>query len=125
MASIIERETKTNEERPVVAGILWKRLENDWPLQVDATLQYAIANSETWWPILTKEDLEINSSYNSYKFTVLPPTPIASPGLSSIKASANPQDSDYWFYIHDPEAQIHYAETIEEHNNNIRKYLGK
>lgn len=135
MASIIERETKTDEERPVVAGILWKRLETDgWLLQVDASVQYAVTNSklktqssklDNYWPILTKEDLDINSPYNSYKSASLPPTPIANPGLSSIKAAVFPENSNYWFYIHDRDGGIHYAETIEQHNNNVRKYLGK
>lgn len=148
LASIVERETKTDAERPVVAGILLKRLGVDWPLQTDATVQYAIANVKCqtrlrasfaevatkaeqgfgeaqcdWWPILTKEDLEINSPYNTYKFTGLPSAPIASPGLSSIEAVVNPQDSAYWYYIHDKEGKIHYARTLEEHNENIRVYL--
>jgi UPF0755 protein len=133
LASIIERETKTTEERPIVSGLFYKRLEVGWPLQADATLQYAIANENcnlkiencSWWMQLTKEDLEINSRYNTYKFAGLPPGPIANPGLSSIKAAIYPQESSYWFYLHDPQGKIHYARTIEEHNENIRKYLGK
>lgn len=146
MASIIERESRKNTERPAVSGILWKRLEADgWLLQADATVQYAVANkncpsgSETlrgqrqnsnvkcnnWWPILTKEDLEIDSSYNSYKYKLLPPTPIANPGLSSIKAAVFPEETSYWFYIHDQEGEIHFAETITEHNLNVRRHLEK
>ena len=135
MASIVERETKTDAERPIVAGILWKRLETPgWYLQADATLQYAVANLklktqnakvDNWWPILTKDDLEVDSPFNSYKYKSLPPTPIANPGLSSIKAVFNPQESDYWFYIHDSQGIIHYAKTLSEHNANVRKYLGK
>jgi UPF0755 protein len=135
MASIIEREAKTNEERPVIAGILWKRLETDgWLIQADATVQYEIGSNncermvsdcEDWWPILTREDLEVLSPYNSYMVDNLPPTPIASPGLSSLKAAIFPVSSDYWFYIHDSEAKIHYAEDIGGHNVNVRRYLGK
>ncbi|MEJ2347990.1 MAG: endolytic transglycosylase MltG, partial [Patescibacteria group bacterium] len=132
LASLLERETITNEERPVVAGILWKRVEAGWPLQVDAAVQYAIATADCqgkieceWWPILTKEDLAINSSYNTYKYPGLPPAPIASPGLSSIKAAIFPEDSPYWFYLHDADGEIHYAETLEEHNANVSRYLGK
>lgn len=135
MASIIERETITDEERPVVAGILWKRLETEgWLVQADATIQYDIGSKnckgrelicDDWWPILTKDDLEIPSFYNSYLNDWLPPTPIANPGLSSLKASIFPKSSDYWFYIHDPEGNIHYGESIEEHNRNVRVYLGK
>jgi len=132
-ASLIERETKGEEEKPVVAGIIYKRLKADWPLQIDATLQYAVADARCqisdvkceWWTPLTKEDLGINSPYNSYKLTGFPPTPISSPGLSSIKAAVYPEESDYWFYIHDVKGVIHFARTISEHNDNIRKYLGK
>jgi UPF0755 protein len=134
LASLLERETITNAERPIVAGVIYKRLEADWPLQIDASVQHAvatancelrIANCENWWPILTLEDLEeTNSPYNTYKFTGLPPTPIASPGISSIKAAISPEESPYWYYIH-ADGQIHYAKTLAEHNRNIRVYLGK
>jgi len=134
LASLLERETKTDEERPIVAGIILNRLKAGWPLQIDATVQYAIGKAkcqmsnvkcDSWWPILTKEDLEINSPYNSYKFKGLPPTPIANSGFGSLKAAIEPQESEYWFYLHDNEGGIHYAKTIEEHNANIRKFLGK
>jgi len=132
MASLLERETITDEERPIVAGILWKRVEAGWPLQVDAAVQYAIATADCqgsieceWWPILTRDDLDINSSYNTYKYPGLPPAPIASPGLSSIKAAIFSEDSLYWFYLHDADGEIHYAETLEEHNANVNRYLGK
>jgi UPF0755 protein len=132
LASLVERETKTDEERPVVAGVLLKRIEIGMPLQVDATVQYAIANSklqipnyklENWWVETTIEDRKINSKYNTYKYAGLPPTPIANPGLSSIKAAIYPQDSPYLYYLHDANGQIHYATTLEEHNVNIRKYI--
>lgn len=132
LASLIERETKKGNEREVVAGILLKRIDAGWPLQVDAAVQYAVATQrsggkiiENWWPILTRDDLAINSPYNTYKFQGLPPAPIANPGLTAIKAAYNPQDSDYWYYIHDNSGVIHYAKTLEEHNQNIAKYLGK
>jgi UPF0755 protein len=125
LASLIERETKTDAERPVVAGIIMNRLEADWPLQIDAANQYGIGTSKNWWPILTRDDLDKKSPFNTYKNTGLPPSPIASPGLSSLKAAYAPEKSDYWFYIHAPNGQIYYGKTIEEHNANIRKYLGK
>lgn len=131
LASILERETKTDEERPVVAGILINRLNAGMPLQVDATVQYAVATSRckmtvtscAWWEPVIKPDLEINSRYNTYKFAGLPPTPIANPGLSSINAAFDPTDSNYLYYIHDADGQIHYAKTLEEQNANVRKYL--
>lgn len=132
LASIIERETRTDEERPVVAGILLRRFGIGMGLQADATVQYAVADNNcragtdcSWWPTLKKEDLQINSLYNSYKYRGLPPTPIANPGLSSIRAAIYPEASDYLYYLHDSNGQIHYAETLEEHNQNVRRYLGK
>jgi UPF0755 protein len=132
LASIIERETREDEERPTVAGILFNRLEIGMGLQTDATVQYALATTKCrvgtmcdWWPILTKEDMSINSSYNTYKYAGLPPAPIANPSLSSIAAVIYPTDSSYLYYLHDGDGEIHYAETLEGHNENIRKYLGK
>ena len=132
LASIIERETKTDTERPIVAGVLLNRLKIGMALQADAATQYAIGSKNCkgktecdWWVPLTREDLEINSPYNTYKFQGLPPAPIASPGLSSLKAAINPTETDYYYYIHDPSGQIHFAKTLDEHNANVRKYLGK
>jgi len=127
LASIVEREAKLEQDRPKVAGILLKRLANDWPLQADAIIQYALgyqSQERSWWKKnLTKEDLEIKSSYNTYKNPGLPPSPICNPGLEAIKAVVWPEDSPYWFYLSDVEGRMHYAETIEEHNENIKKYL--
>lgn len=125
LASILERETKTDAERPIVAGILINRIKAGMPLQVDATVQYAIGAPADWWPILSLDDLKVNSLYNTYKFKGLPPAPIASPGLSSLTAAFNPTPSDYFYYIHDTSGVIHYAKTLAEHNANIQKYLGK
>ena len=125
MASLIERETKTDAERPIVAGIILNRIRIGMALQVDASVQYAVGTSKDWWPILSLADLKINSPYNTYKFQGLPPGPIANPGLSSLKASFAPTANDYWYYIHDSTGLIHYAKTLAEHNANIAKYLGK
>lgn len=125
LASIIERETKTVTERPVVAGILLNRLNLGMALQVDAAVQYAVGTKDNWWPILTKDDLQINSAYNTYKLTGLPPAPISNPGLTSLRAAFEPEQTDYLFYIHDSTGSIHYAKTLAEHNANISKYLGK
>lgn len=132
LASLVERETKNEESRSIVAGILIKRLKAGWPLQIDATLQYALANSQIstsksqlndWWPIVTAVDKKINSPYNTYQNKGLPPTPICNPGLASIKAVVYPQTTDYWFYISDDKGNMHYGRTLEEHNTNIQKYL--
>ncbi len=125
LASLLERETKTDTERPIVAGIIVNRIQIGMPLQVDASVQYAIGTSRDWWPILSLSDLKINSPYNTYKFRGLPPAPIASPGLSSLKAAFKPAATDYLYYIHDSTGQIHYARTLAEHNANVAKYIGK
>lgn len=131
LASIVEREAKYNEDRPIVAGILLKRWRKGWPLQADATLQYALATTtcnlqpETcnWWPKVSRDAKQIDSPYNTYKYKGLPPTPICNPGLALIKAVINPKDSPYWFYLSEPSGTVHYAKTAEEHNENIEKYL--
>ena len=119
IASLLERETFEDSEKPIVAGIIYKRLKNDWPLQIDATLQYAKGN---WEPVFSI-DKEIKSPFNTYKNLGLPPSPIASAGLSSLMAAINPESSDYWYYIHDNDGKIHFAKTLEEHNENIKNYL--
>ena len=131
LASIIERETLTKGERPVVAGVYLKRIDAGWPLQADAAVQYAVANINCrnmieceWWPRpLTSSDLATNSPFNTYKFPGLPPGPIANPGLTSLEAVTNFEESPYWYYIHDSSGTIHYAETLEEHNANVARYL--
>ena len=119
VASLLERETFADSEKPVVAGIIYKRLENDWPLQIDATLQYIKGD---WKPVYSI-DKELNSPFNTYKNLGLPPSPICNPGLSSILASISPESSDYWYYIHDNDGKIHFAKDLDEHNQNISKYL--
>lgn len=126
MASLVEREARSETARAMVAGILWKRLEAGWPLQVDATLQYAKGydqNDKTWWTPPTYLDKNLTSAYNTYQNPGLPPGPIASPSLSAIKATLNPTPSEYWFYLTGNDNQMHYAETAEAHAENIQKYL--
>ncbi len=127
LASLVEKEGKTNEDRPVIAGIIEKRLKADWPLQVDATIQYALGYQpleKSWWKNeLTADDLKMKSPYNTYLNPGLPPAPICNPGLESITAVIYPKNSDYWYYLHDPTGAVHYAKTIDEHNANSAKYL--
>lgn len=127
LASIVEREVKFANDRPVVAGILLKRLKAGINLGADATVQYAQGYSElekSWWrKILTDADLEIDSPYNTRKFAGLPPGPICNPGSASIKAVGTPKTSDFFYYLSDSQGKMHYAKTLEEHAANIRNYL--
>jgi len=118
MAALIEEETRTDEERPVISGILWKRYDADLGLGVDATVRY-ILDKPTG--ALTVGDLNFNSPYNTRKFKGLPPGPIATPGEASIIAALRPEESPYWYYLHGTDGAVHYSETNEEHN--ISKYL--
>ncbi|MDZ7586686.1 MAG: endolytic transglycosylase MltG [Patescibacteria group bacterium] len=124
LASLIEREAKHSQDRPLVSSVLHNRLKINMALQIDATVQYAIGKSDHWWKKdLTKQDLAINSPYNTYLHPDLPPRPIANPGLASLQAAVNPATTNYLFYISDSSGINHYATTLEEHNQNIAEYL--
>ncbi len=121
MASLVEEETRTDEERALVAGILWKRFDEGWGLGIDAAVRY-IVNKPT--AEITHGDLNVNNPYNLRKFKGLPPGPISSISLKSIEATLNPKSSPYWYYLHDKTGLIHYAVSNEEHNTNRYMYLG-
>ena len=129
LASLVEREANSQEAKKQVASIIYKRYLKNWPLEIDATIQYALGyqqQTRLWWKKnLTKADLDIDSPYNTYINPGLPPGPIASPGLDAIEAvlDADPNTS-YWFYISNKDgSQMYYATTLEEHNANIQKHL--
>ena len=126
LASLIEREAREDIDRPIISSVIHNRLNINMPLQIDATVQYALgydAGEQTWWKKnLTVTDLKIDSPYNTYVVTGLPPGPIASPGLAVLKAAANPADTDYIYYITDKNGENHYAKTNAQHNANIKKY---
>ena len=124
VASILEREMNIHEQRPKVAGILIKRWKSNWAIQADATVQYAKGYSGNWWPKVMREDLKnIKSPYNSYLNKALPPSPICNPSLNSVEAVVNYMETPYWFYITGTDGVTRYAETLEEHNENVAKHL--
>lgn len=127
LAAIVERESFSGDERPIIGYIMLERLRIGEILGVDATLQYALGYSKTeqrWWRhTITAQDLELNSPYNTRRRTGLPPAPIANPGLEAIKAVAMPQKTNYLYYLHDAQGRIHYAETLDQHNANVARYL--
>jgi UPF0755 protein len=96
IASMIDREALVPAERPVVAAVIWNRLRDDMLLQIDATIQYALGKTK---PLLTFDDLKIDSPYNTYKHPGLPPTPISNPGLAALQAAAAPAGVDYLYYV--------------------------
>ncbi|MBN2100936.1 endolytic transglycosylase MltG [Candidatus Dojkabacteria bacterium] len=120
LASILERETRHPEDRPMVADILIRRINNNWALEVDATLLYYFGD---WKHEITYQDLQLDTPYNTRQNSGLTPTPICNPGEETIKAILYPEENQYWFYISDADGILHYATTLEEHNANINQYL--
>ncbi len=120
MASIVEREERNDEEKSTVAGILWNRFEANVGLGADATVLYGLGRTSGG---LNAEDLDLDSVYNTRKYAGLPPTPISNPSVSSIRAALYPEDTIYWYYLHDSEGGIHYAKTLDEHNVNKARYI--
>lgn len=126
LASLVEREARLEEDRPLVASVIYNRLSIGMKLDIDATLQYTLGyqeNEKRWWKKgLTNEDKKINSPYNTYTNSTLPPRPISNPGLSAIKAALNPAETNYLYYITDQNGKNRYATSLEGHNANIEKY---
>lgn len=136
IASLIERESGSDEDKAIISAIIWNRLEKKMKLEIDATIQYAkitenlklkAQNLEEileWWPKVLPEDIKNTVSlYNTYKVDGLPPGPICSPSLASIKAVVYPAETEALFYLHSADKKIHTAKTYEEHLQNIEKYL--
>jgi UPF0755 protein len=120
MASMLEKEVKSFEDKKLVSGILWKRLEQGIPLQVDATITFITGKKTTGISI---EDLQIDSPFNTYKYKGLPFGPICNPGIDSILAAIYPQESDFWYYLSIPDGKTIFSKTLEEHNLAKAKYL--
>lgn len=119
MASIIEREVRGEEERAIVSGIFWKRVDAGRGLEADSTVNYVTGHSK---PSVSYEETRIDHPWNTYKYRGLPPGPIGNPSLSAIIAAIRPKANPYWYFLTDPQGKIYYGRTLEEHNAN-RKYL--
>ena len=112
VASMIEREAGIDADRPKISAVIHNRLEREMPLQIDATIQYALPEDNR---LLTEEDYEYPSPYNTYLHSNLPPTPIGSPGLASLRAALEPADADYlYFVVIDDSGRHAFAETYQE-----------
>ncbi len=122
LASIVEKEGRTLEEKKVIAGIFLNRIKGNMRLQSDATVNYATKAGRAR---PTLDDLENDSPYNTYRHDGLPPGPICNPGQDSLEAALNPTPSEYYYYLHDDTGKIYYARTIEEHRVNRSKAYGE
>ncbi|HCP08330.1 MAG TPA: endolytic transglycosylase MltG [Candidatus Moranbacteria bacterium] len=120
MASIVEMEVRSEEDRVLVSGLYWNRIKVGQPLQSDITLTYILGVNKKQYSF---EDTRTPSPYNTYLHKGLPPGPIGNPGLSAINAAINPKDSPYNYYLSDPETgKTIFSKTFEEHVANKAKY---
>jgi peptidoglycan lytic transglycosylase G len=122
LASIVEKETAQASERPVVAAVYLNRLKIGMGLQCDPTVIYALEAAGRYDGNLTRADLEFDSPYNTYRYRGLPPGPIASPGLASLKAAVAPAEVDYLYFVSRNDGTHVFARTLAEHNENVRKF---
>lgn len=118
MASLIEKEIPDPDERRVVSGLLWKRLDAGVALQVDATVAFVLNKTR-----LSRDDLQTPSPYNTYLHRGLPPGPIANPSLDAIEAALHPIESPYWYYLSKPTGETVFSKTLDEHNEARARYL--
>lgn len=120
VASLIEKETAVAEERAIIAGVILRRLRNNMLLQIDPTVIYALGSQYTGQ--LSKEDLKINSPYNTYLFKGLPPTAIAMPGLASLNAALHPADGEALYYVSKGDGTHQFTATLAEHHDAVHKF---
>lgn len=128
IASLIEREAAGADDMRIISGIIWNRLFINMNLQIDATLQYAKANTSatnSWWPTPLPADRFRKSPYNTYLNKGLPPTPIANPSVASVLAALNPKNTSCIFYFHDSLGGFHCTDTYTEHVALLKKYYGR
>ena len=119
LASLVEKEVRYSEDRPIVAQVFLKRLSLGMPLQTDASLQYLMDVPKE---DVTIADTQINSPYNTYLNVGLPPGPIANPGIAAIEAVLYPADTDYLYFVADRSGHNHYSYTYDEHLNLVNQY---
>ncbi len=122
LASIVEKEAKVDAERPVIAAVYRNRLETGMGLYADPTVIFALKLRGTWNGNLTRENLKIDSPYNTYRYGGLPPGPIASPGLGSLEAAAAPADVGYLYFVSRNDGTHVFSKTLAEHNANVRRW---
>lgn len=125
LASIVEKETGNPAERPLVAAVYANRLKIGMGLQCDPTVIYALERAGRYHGNLTRDDLQFDSRYNTYRYAGLPPGPIASPGRASLEAAASPADVPYLYFVSKNDGSHAFAATLDEHNRNVQEYQVK
>jgi UPF0755 protein len=125
LASIVEKETGNTDERPLVAAVYANRLKIGMGLQCDPTVIYALERAGRYHGNLTREDLQFDSPYNTYRYAGLPPGPIASPGRASLEAAVNPANVSYLYFVSKNDGSHAFATTLDEHNRNVQQYQVK
>ena len=125
LAALVEKETAKPEERPIVAGVYRQRLRIRMPLQADPTVIYALVAAGRFDGNLTREGLQVDSRYNTYRYPGLPPGPIAAPGRGSLEAAVRPADVDYLYFVSRNDGSHVFARTLDEHNRNVFRYQVK
>ncbi|RII31859.1 endolytic transglycosylase MltG [Clostridium chromiireducens] len=123
IASLIEKEAANDSERSKIAGVIYNRKEKGIPLQIDASVIYAITKGESTMKKVLYDDLKVQDPYNTYVNKGLPPGPIASPGKPSIEAALYPEEHDYLYYVVNGSGGHVFSKTYEEHLNNVKKYI--
>jgi UPF0755 protein len=122
LASLVEKETPTPGERPIIAGVFTRRLEKGWPLQCDPTVVYAARLNDRPVGPITERDLEFDSPYNTYRYAGLPPGPIASPGEASIRAALHPEPGDFLYFVSNNRGGHVFSRSLAEHQRNVARY---
>jgi UPF0755 protein len=122
LASLIEKETAKAEERPLVAAVYRNRLKIGMGMQADPTVVYALQKAGKYDGNIRKEDLSINSPYNTYRYPGLPPGPIASPGRASLDAAVHPADAPFLYFVSRNDGSHVFATTLAEHNRNVQEF---
>jgi UPF0755 protein len=125
LASLVERETAVDAERPIVASVFENRLKKNMPLMTDPAVIYGLELNGLWRGAIYQSDLKLDTPYNTYLHTGLPPGPVANPGLRSLRATMEPANTDYFYFVAagaNPQGRSLFSRTIDEHNHNVASY---